>query len=246
MQESRGAPGRLRDRGDREHSRFQERDPDILLFRSASRRSSLVAGRLLDWLRALDGHRSVPRCSWPNRRYPAQWMCSARSPLLRCWGNLDSRFLRVHARDMAGVFSSVVPAPHFRWLANIGRPMAANPPESARDEVDDLTERGVALFDWWWFGGAFLFGLATGFLTGASSAKGTAKSVVITLLGGGIIATIVSALHDIDVAGQYLFGFSLGFLIGIAIGLFLRAFIKLLNMRMRARHGELLKRLLGA
>jgi hypothetical protein len=71
----------------------------------------------------------------------------------------------------------------------------------------------------WWFFGAILYGSICGFLTGASSTKGTAKAVVVTLVSGGIVATALTFANQIDIAGQFLFGFSFGFIVGLAIGL---------------------------
>jgi hypothetical protein len=78
------------------------------------------------------------------------------------------------------------------------------------------------LVDILWLVGALLYGILTGFLTGVSPTPGTTKSVVVVLVQGGILATVLTVFKDVDVAGQFLFGFSLGFFAGLALGVWFR------------------------
>jgi len=74
------------------------------------------------------------------------------------------------------------------------------------------------LIDVWWIAGASAFGFVSGFLTGASNKSGTAKDVVVALLGGGVIGTVITSFNNVDLAGQYLFSFSVVFFVGLVFG----------------------------
>jgi TctA family transporter len=78
------------------------------------------------------------------------------------------------------------------------------------------------LVDILWLTGALLYGILTGFLTGVSPAPGTTKSVLVALVQGGVLGTVLTVFKDVDVAGQFLFGFSLGFFAGLVPGVWFR------------------------
>lgn len=68
-----------------------------------------------------------------------------------------------------------------------------------------------------------MFGFITGFLTGNSSTRGTGRAVAVTLLAGGVIASVLTFVTDVETAGQFLFSFSLGFFVGLLVGHRLRS-----------------------
>ncbi len=73
-----------------------------------------------------------------------------------------------------------------------------------------------------WLVGALFYGILTGFLDGVSPAQGTTKSVLVALVQGGVLGTVLTVFKDVDVAGQFLFGFSLGFFAGLGPGIWFR------------------------
>ena len=70
--------------------------------------------------------------------------------------------------------------------------------------------------------GALFYGILTGFLDGVSPTQGTTKSVLVALVQGGVFGTVLTVFKDVDVAGQFLFGFSLGFFVGLVPGIWFR------------------------
>ena len=42
------------------------------------------------------------------------------------------------------------------------------------------------------------------------------------LVQGGVLATVLTVVKDVDVAGEFLFGFSLGFFAGLGVGIWFR------------------------
>jgi hypothetical protein len=78
------------------------------------------------------------------------------------------------------------------------------------------------LVDILWLVGALLYGVLTGFLTGVSPTPGTTRSVVVVLVQGGVLATVLTVVKDVDIAGEFLFGFSLGFFAGLGVGIWFR------------------------